>query len=150
MILFAFVILFTFPVKEQISEKTYKDGVDIEILLDVSYSMMAEDLAPNRLAVAKEVIHNFVSEQVSNRVGLVVFSGRPFSSLPLTFDYKIIEKIVSRISTDIINQERTNLQGTAIGDAMMLGMDNLEKKDTEENATREKVMILMTDGEANK
>ncbi|USN58586.1 MAG: VWA domain-containing protein [Candidatus Peribacteria bacterium] len=124
--------------------------MDIEILLDVSYSMMAEDLAPNRLAVAKEVIHNFVSEQVSNRVGLVVFSGRPFSSLPLTFDYKIIEKIVSRISTDIINQERTNLQGTAIGDAMMLGMDNLEKKDTEENATREKVMILMTDGEANK
>jgi Ca-activated chloride channel homolog len=72
--------------------------------------MTAEDLKPNRLEVAKEVISNFVDKVESDRLGIIVFSGKTFTSLPLSFDYDIIKKIISRIDINIINQRFMNMQ----------------------------------------
>lgn len=143
-ILSLFIVIFAWPVVQTTEDKTNKNGIDIMLALDVSISMLADDLKPNRLEVAKGVINDFLDMQEANRVWIVVFAGRPFNSLPLSFDYSIIKKIVSRITTDIIDQKYSHLQWTAIWDALVLA-DKWFKE-----STREKVIILITDWEANK
>jgi len=131
------------PVIRNIDEKIKKNWVDIMLVLDVSYSMKAEDLQPNRLSAAKEIISKFLDTQENNRVWFVVFAGKPFTSLPLNFDYNISKKILEKITVDTINQRVSWLQGTAIWDALIFAADNF----TDEN--REKVIVLLTDGTAN-
>ncbi|MFK7780638.1 MAG: VWA domain-containing protein [Candidatus Gracilibacteria bacterium] len=126
-------------------ETNNKNGIDIQIVLDVSYSMIAEDLKPNRLEVAKLVISDFLDKIHSDRVGIIIFAGKTFTSLPLNFDYNIIKKIVEKININTINQNYNNMQGTAIGDALVLAVDSFG-----DNENREKIIILLTDGEANK
>ncbi len=121
-----------------------KNGVDILIALDVSESMLAEDLQPNRMEAAKKYIDDFVSELDSDRVGLEVFAGKPFTQSPMSFDYNVIRYYLSEISTDTIDQRRMNLGGTAIGDAIVAAINRFEN-----DKERTKVMILLTDGEAN-
>lgn len=140
-----YITILALPIKKEQKQTVNKNGIDIQFILDVSYSMEAQDLQPSRLEVAKTSIISFLDQLVSDRVWLVVFSGRPFSSIPLNFDYKVIESMVERISTDIINQRNTYLQGTAIGDALILAADNLN-----DGEKREKIIILLTDGTSNK
>jgi Ca-activated chloride channel family protein len=157
--LFLIFLLFTTiisnPVIENTNESIKKNWIDIEILFDVSYSMIAEDLPPNRLEVAKEVINNFLDKQLSNRIWIIVFSWKPFRSLPLNFDYKIIKNIVSKIDINILNQSIFDMQWTAIWDALIMWADNLIKAKTNtdnqnELKNRKKVIILLTDWEANR
>ncbi len=121
-----------------------KNGVDILIALDVSESMLAEDLQPNRMEAAKKYIDEFVSRLQTDRVGLEVFSGKPFTQSPMSFDYNVIRYYLSEISTDTIDQKRRGLGGTAIGDAIVAAINRFKNTDG-----RTKVMILLTDGEAN-
>ncbi len=121
-----------------------KNGVDILIALDVSESMLAEDLQPNRIEAAKKYIDNFVSDLESDRVGLEVFAGKPFTQSPLSFDYNVIRYYLSEISTDTIDQQRRELGGTAIGDAIVAAVNRFTNDDE-----RTKVLVLLTDGEAN-
>ncbi|UJS15922.1 MAG: VWA domain-containing protein [Candidatus Jettenia sp.] len=117
-----------------------KEGLEIVFVLDVSISMLAEDVKPNRLQRAKMEISNLVRELEDDRVGLVVFAARAFSLLPYpTNDY---EKVFLRI-LNMINENYVRFvpYGTNIGNAFILAMNSFSK----ENA--KKVMIFLTDGE---
>lgn len=124
-----------------------KEGIDIQIVMDMSYSMIAEDIKPRRIDAAKQMLYDFVSEIHSDRVGMILFSWKPFQSVPLTFDFDFLKEFISNISVDIVNQS-TNIElaGTALWDWLILASDILERDYPE----REKVIILITDWEANK
>ncbi len=126
------------------AKKVSKNGVDILIALDVSESMLAEDLQPNRIEAAKKYIDKFVSELKNDRVGLEVFAGKPFTQSPLSFDYNVVRYYLAEISTDTINQQYRGLGGTAIGDAIVSAVNRFKN-----NPDRTKVLVLLTDGEAN-
>jgi len=131
------------PVIKNTEEKIKKNGIDIMLVLDVSFSMTAEDLKPNRLDAAKEIIDNFLKKLKNDRVWFVVFAWKPFTSLPLNFDYKISQKILNNTTVDSINQRVSWLQWTAIWDALIFAGDNFNESE------REKIIILLTDGTAN-
>lgn len=120
------------------------EGIDIFLAIDVSESMLAEDLKPNRMEAAKKVLSSFVEELTGNRVGIIIFSGKPFTQSPLTFDTNILQEYMKTITTDSIEQRYSGLGGTAIGDALLSAV---KKFGDEEN--RSKVIILLTDGDAN-
>lgn len=141
-----FILALGWPYMSFQSKDISKNGVDIEIVFDLSYSMVATDLSPSRLEVAKNVLTTFIEGIESDRVGLILFSGKPFQSIPLTYDYDFITTFISEISIETINQQYQRLQGTAIWDGLVLANDVLMNADSE----REKVIILITDGEANK
>ena len=146
------MIIFADPNYINIKEKTKKDGIDIVIALDISKSMEADDLKPNRITAAKQVIGDFVEEIWSDRLWLVVFAWKPYSSIPLTYDYRLISEVVADLSTDALNQNISGLDGTAIWDALLLSSTILQWKDEEEtiDPNREKIIILLTDGDANR
>ncbi len=117
-----------------------KEGLEIVFVFDVSISMLAEDIKPNRLQRAKMEISNLVRELEGDRVGLVVFAARAFSLLPYpTNDY---ERVFLRI-LNMINENYVRFvpYGTNIGNAFILAMNTFSKENTK------KVMILLTDGE---
>jgi Ca-activated chloride channel family protein len=124
--------------------KTTKSGIDMIIAFDVSGSMLAEDLKPNRISAAKETVKQFIQGISSDRIGLVVFAGRAFTQAPLTFDYDILIQYLEEISTESINQNVRGLNGTGIGNALSTSLFKLEK-----SQDRSKVIILLTDGESN-
>ncbi|MDD2907528.1 MAG: VWA domain-containing protein [Candidatus Gracilibacteria bacterium] len=149
--MFSYILIFANPNIDSTDTKTKKSGIDIVLALDISYSMNATDLAPNRIEAAKKVITDFISKQETNRVGLVVFAGKPFTSIPLTFDYNILKETISNLKTDNINQN-LSLAGTAIGDAILMSetlFENKDDKNIDTTKDREKVIILLTDGDAN-
>ena len=141
-----FFIILADPYLSSSVEKEKKNGIDIEIVVDLSYSMIATDIAPNRLEVAKQVLSSFIGKVEQDRVWLILFAWKPFQSIPLSYDYEFLKEFLSNLSVDTINQQYQRLQGTAIGDALVLASGVLEKH----SAEREKVIILITDGEANK
>ncbi len=145
LIVITFSLLIADPNLEKQKKQIIKNGIDIAIVLDLSYSMVAEDIPPNRLEVAKQVISDFTSKLTTDRVGLVLFSGKPFTSVPLTFDYSFISEYVKKISIESINQDYGHLQGTAIGDGLLYGANLFDEK-----SDRQKVIVLLTDGEANR
>lgn len=144
-ILLIYISIFSKPVITDILEKESKNWIDIQIVLDISYSMIAEDLKPNRLEVAKDVISDFLNEIHSDRVWIIVFAWKTFTSLPLNFDYNIIRKIVEKISINTINQNYNIMQWTAVWDALILATDTFG-----EDNDREEIIILLTDWEANR
>lgn len=134
------------PVSQNVLEKNNKNWIDIQIVLDVSYSMIAEDLKPNRLEVAKDVISWFLNKIQTDRVWIIVFAWKTFTSLPLNFDYNIIQKIVSKITINTINQtSNSSMQWTATWDALVKASDSFWNDNK-----REKVIILLTDWESNR
>lgn len=145
LLILTFSLLIANPNIQKNKTKEKRNGIDIAIVLDLSYSMIAEDIVPNRLEVAKKVISDFTSKLKTDRVWLILFSWKPFTSIPLTFDYDFITKYIKNISIKTINQDFQHLQWTAIGDALLYGESLF--RDTSD---REKVIVLFTDGEANK
>ena len=119
-------------------ENIYAEGIDISLVLDISGSMLAEDLRPNRLESAKNVIDKFIEGRVSDRIGLVVFSRYAFTQCPLTVDYNVLRNLLSEIKSGMIED------GTAIGNALANGTNRL--KDSE---AKSKIIILLTDGVNN-
>lgn len=114
-----------------------KEGIDIMIVLDVSNSMKAEDIAPNRLACAKQSIINLAKQLDGDRLGIVVFAGSPFVQLPITTDYGAAELFTENIDCDLISS-----QGTDIGAAMRVA-----GKSFGEGSIGSKVIVLISDGE---
>jgi Ca-activated chloride channel family protein len=140
LILVNFIVILANPNKINVSEKIKKNWIDIVIALDVSGSMEAEDLKPNRLESAKNVINWFIKNLKTDRVWMVVFAWKPFTSIPLTFDYNIISETLNRLSTKDIQSN-----WTAIWDAILMSKTLFKDKDK----NREKVIILLTDWDAN-
>lgn len=149
LLLFVIFSLFLFILsKPYIKEASYVDKrnwIDIEIVFDLSYSMAANDLKPSRLDVAKEVLIEFLKEIENDRVWLILFSGKPFTSIPLSFDYDFIKGFISNLTIDTISKDSNILSWTAIWDGLVLATDYLIK-----NKDREKVIILIADWDINK
>jgi Ca-activated chloride channel family protein len=119
-------------------ENISTEGIDIAMVLDISGSMLAEDLKPNRLEAAKDVIDNFVEGRISDRIGLVIFSKEAFTQCPLTIDYSVLRNLLLYIKTGMIED------GTAIGNGIANGINRL--KDSE---AKSRIIILLTDGVNN-
>lgn len=127
-----------------------KKGIDIAIVFDISKSMLAEDIKPNRIEAAKKVMSDFVGRFTSDRLAIVLFAGKPFLSTPLTFDYTALVDAVEHMTTDSIRQDIPGLSGTAMGDGLLVGLDTLKGGEKDGgNKERKKVIIVLTDGEAN-
>jgi len=118
-------------------EEGKKSGSDVMILLDVSNSMLAGDLAPSRLENAKRAISQLIDKLHNDRIGIIIFAGEAYVQLPITTDYAAAKLFLNNISTDMVPT-----QGTAIGAAIAMAMQSLDQS----NETS-KAMILMTDGE---
>jgi Ca-activated chloride channel family protein len=119
------------------NEEVKRKGADLMILLDVSNSMLSQDLAPNRLENAKRAIAQLIDNMHDDRIGLIVFAGQAYVQLPITTDYS-----AAKLFLNTINTEMVPTQGTAIGAAIDLGMRSFDFK----NGTG-KAMIIITDGE---
>src|SRR3972149_10865543 len=132
------IIALARPQNFQSGENIYSEGIDITMVLDISGSMLAEDLKPNRLEAAKEVIDAFVQARTSDRIGLVVFSRDSFTQCPLTIDYSVLRNLLGEIKSGMIED------GTAIGNAIANGVNRLK-----DSKAKSKVMILLTDGVNN-
>ena len=118
-------------------EEVKREGVDIIIALDVSLSMMAEDIKPNRLEKAKHTIDSFIDILEGDRIGLIAFAGDAFVQCPMTLDYG-----AAKLFLDIMNPNLIPTPGTAIGKAIELAMKSFEQRER-----KHKVLILITDGE---
>jgi Ca-activated chloride channel family protein len=119
-------------------ENVTTEGIDIAMVLDISGSMLAEDLKPNRLEAAKNVIDDFIKGRTSDRIGLVVFSRDAFTQCPLTIDYSVLRNLLFQIHSGMIED------GTAIGNAIANGINRLKDSDA-----KSKIIILVTDGVNN-
>jgi len=117
-------------------EKIKRKGVDMVFALDVSNSMLAQDITPNRLERAKQAIIHLLGKLENDRVGLVIFAGKSYIQMPLTTDYSATRLFLSNISPGMIP-----LQGTAIGDAIETSASGFG------NTKQSKAIILITDGE---
>jgi Ca-activated chloride channel homolog len=121
------------------SESVSTQAIDIVLALDVSSSMLAEDLEPNRLEAAKAVAADFVAGRRNDRIGLVAFAGEAFTQAPLTLDYGVITELLGELKTGMIED------GTAVGMGLATAVKRLEASDA-----KSKVVILLTDGRNNR
>jgi len=118
-------------------EEVKRKGVDIFIAIDVSFSMKAEDVKPNRLEKAKQAVAKLINRFEGDRVGLIVFAGHAFVQCPLTLDYSAAKMFLDVIDTDLVP-----FPGTAIGNAI-----EMASKSYVQSERKHKVLILITDGE---
>jgi Ca-activated chloride channel family protein len=114
-----------------------REGVELMIALDVSNSMMAEDIQPNRLERAKRAISRLVDRLKDDKIGLIVFAGDAYTQLPITTDYNSAKLFLNSVNTQIVPK-----QGTAIGAAI-----ELARKSFTPNGEANKAIIIITDGE---
>ncbi|MEO5571391.1 MAG: VWA domain-containing protein [Bacteroidia bacterium] len=114
------------------------EGISIVLAIDLSSSMLAEDLKPNRIEAAKKVAINFVESRPTDLIGLVVFSGESFTQCPITSDHSVLKNLMSQIKSGLLED------GTAIGEGLATAI--LRLKDTK---SKSKVIILLTDGVSN-
>ncbi len=139
----ALVVGLARPQKGIEASRVTTEGRDILLVVDVSGSMAAEDFEENgkrqnRLAVVKKVIHEFVAKRHVDRLGLVVFSGEPYTQCPLTLDYDVLLRFLDRVEIGMLPD------GTAIGMAIVAGVNRLR-----ETKAKAKVLVLLTDGQNN-
>lgn len=118
-------------------ETVKRQGVEIMVCLDVSNSMLAEDVTPNRLEKAKQMLARLTDGFKNDKVGLIVFAGDAFTQLPITSDYISAKMFLSSISPEMVST-----QGTAIGAAI-----NLAARSFTPNESSDKAIIIITDGE---
>jgi len=133
-----FIVALARPQSFNSGQNIYTEGIDIAMVLDISGSMLAEDLKPNRLDAAKNVIDYFVKDRTSDMIGLVIFSRQAFTQCPLTVDYGVLRNLLSQVKTGMIDD------GTAIGNAIADGVNRLK-----DSKAKSKIIILLTDGVNN-
>lgn len=139
--LFTFALLCLAMARPQIqisNEKNKTQGIDIVLAIDISNSMQAMDLKPNRLEAAKKISQQFVAQRPNDQIGLVTFSGESFTNCPLTTDTKVLQLLISDIQMGVLEN------GTAIGMGLASAINGLRN-----SKTKSKVIILLTDGENN-
>lgn len=118
-------------------EEVKKQGVEVIIALDVSNSMLAEDIQPNRLTRAKQAIERLVDNLKNDKIGLIVFAGDAYTQIPITADYVSAKMFLSTIGPEMVPK-----QGTAIGAAINLGLRSFSPGEG-----KSKAMVIITDGE---
>jgi Ca-activated chloride channel family protein len=141
----AIVFLIIALARPQTSDTQVKknvEGIDIVIALDISDSMLIEDMKPfNRIESAKDTLQKFVKARSSDRIGIVIFAGESFTLVPLTLDYELILTRISEVTTA---QEARIKDGTALGVALANAAGRLK-----DSTAKSRIVIFMTDGENN-
>nr|WP_317631038.1 VWA domain-containing protein [uncultured Flavobacterium sp.] len=117
-------------------ETVKRQGVDIVFAVDVSKSMLAEDIAPNRLEKAKQIVSQTINQLGSDRIGIIGYAGAAYPVLPITTDYAVAKMYLQNMNTDMVSS-----QGTALQDAILLATKSFD------NPATSKVLILLSDGE---
>lgn len=133
------IVAFARPQTVSQGEDVYSEGIDIVIAMDISSSMLARDLKPDRVSAAKEVAADFVSSRPNDRIGMVLFAKQAFTQCPLTIDHSILLELIDGVKVGLADPDNT-----AIGFALATSLNRM--KDSEAVS---KVVILLTDGENN-
>ncbi|MDQ3050970.1 MAG: VWA domain-containing protein [Bacteroidota bacterium] len=115
------------------------EGIAIVLAMDVSTSMLAEDLRPNRIEAAKEVAAEFISGRPNDLIGMVIFSGESFTQCPITSDHSVLLNLMDDIKSGVLED------GTAIGEGLATAISRIK-----DSKAKSKVIILLTDGVNNK
>ncbi|GAA3776035.1 VWA domain-containing protein [Corallibacter vietnamensis] len=118
-------------------ETVKREGVDVVFAIDVSKSMLAEDIAPNRLEKSKQLVTQIINNLASDRVGIIAYAGKAFPQLPITTDYASAKMFLQNMNTDMLSS-----QGTAINEAI-----ELAKTYYNDDEQTNRVLIIISDGE---
>ncbi len=135
----ALIVAFARPQSGVSGENVVTEGIDIVLAMDISSSMLAEDLEPNRLEAAKQVAAQFVEGRRNDRIGLVIFAAQAFTQAPLTLDHQVVTSLLDELTVGMIED------GTAIGMGLATAVKRLTNSDAES-----RVIILLTDGRNNR
>lgn len=119
------------------------EGIDIMMAMDVSTSMLAEDLKPNRIEAAKSVAASFIADRQNDNIGLTIFAGEAFTQCPMTTDHSSLLNLLQGVRTDIASRGLIE-DGTAVG----MGLANAVTR-LKDSKAKSKVVILLTDGSNN-
>jgi Ca-activated chloride channel family protein len=133
------IVALSRPQTSSTGEDIYTEAIDIAMVLDISGSMLAEDLRPNRIEAAREVALDFIGGRPTDRIGLVIFAGESFTQCPMTLDHRVLGNLLRQVKSGMVED------GTAIGLAIAQGVNRLKESDA-----RSRVMILLTDGVNNR
>lgn len=133
------VIAIARPRSSEQIEKVDTEGIDIVLAMDVSTSMLARDLTPDRISASKDIAIEFISQRPSDRMGIVVFAGESFTQCPLTTDRATLINLMKEVQTDLIED------GTAIGNGLATAVARMKDSDA-----KSRVVILLTDGVNNR
>ena len=133
------VVAIARPRSSEKMEKIDTEGIDIVLAMDVSTSMLAHDLTPDRLNASKDIAIEFISQRPSDRMGIVVFAGESFTQCPLTTDRATLINLMKEVQTDLIED------GTAIGNGLATAVARMKDSDA-----KSRVIILLTDGVNNR
>ena len=133
------VIAIARPRSSQEMERIDTEGIDIILAMDVSTSMLARDLTPDRINASKDIAIEFIAQRPSDRMGIVVFAGESFTQCPLTTDRATLINLMKEVQTDIIED------GTAIGNGLATAVARMKDSDA-----KSRVVILLTDGVNNR
>jgi Ca-activated chloride channel family protein len=133
------IIVMARPQSSENWENIHTEGIDIVMAIDVSTSMLARDLKPDRLEAAKDVATQFIAGRPYDRIGLVVFSGESFTQCPITTDHSVVTNLLRNTQTGVLED------GTAIGNGLATAVSRLK-----ESKALSKVIIILTDGENNR
>ena len=137
------IIVLARPQSSDSWEESDIEGIDIMLATDVSTSMLAMDLKPNRIEAAKEVAAQFVSSRKNDNIGLTIFAGESFTQCPLTIDHAVMLNMLNAVKCDIALNGIIE-DGTAIGMGIANGVSRLK-----DSKAKSKVIILLTDGSNN-
>ncbi len=118
-------------------ETVKREGIDLVFAMDVSKSMLTEDLAPNRLEKSKQIVSQIINQLGSDRIGIVAYAGSAFPVLPITTDYGVAKMFLQSMNTDIVSS-----QGTSLEEAIQLSTTYFDEK-----SKTSKLLILISDGE---
>ncbi|MBP6557667.1 MAG: VWA domain-containing protein [Flavobacterium sp.] len=118
-------------------ETVKREGIDIVFAMDVSKSMLAEDVAPNRLEKSKQIVSQIINQLGSDRIGIVAYAGSAFPVLPITTDYGVAKMFLQSMNTDIVSSH-----GTSLDEAIKLSATYFDEK-----SKTSKLLILISDGE---
>mgnify|MGYP001304329559 CR=1 FL=1 len=119
-------------------QESTTEGIDIVLAMDISGSMLAQDLKPDRLEASKNVAMDFISKRINDRIGLVIFAGESFTQCPLTTDHNVLINLFKDVKSGMIDD------GTAIGMGLATAVNRLK-----DSKAMSKVIILLTDGVNN-
>ena len=118
-------------------EKVKREGIDIVFAIDVSKSMLCEDIAPNRLEKSKQVVSQIINNLGSDRIGIIAYAGSAFPVLPITTDYNVAKMFLQSMNTGMVSSQGSNLDEAI----------KLSEKYFEGSPNTSKLMIMITDGE---
>jgi Ca-activated chloride channel family protein len=127
------------PRSSEEMERIDTEGIDIVLAMDVSTSMLARDLVPDRLNASKDIAIEFIAQRPTDRMGIVVFAGESFTQCPLTTDRATLINLMKEVQTDLIED------GTAIGNGLATAVARMKDSDA-----KSRVVILLTDGVNNR